>query len=133
MNQLEELLTVYQTRRSTLIGKMFTNLLEHDSAGRDVATMTTKILSRICLLEKRMESIRRVRDVEQPDATAPVADTLTTKNTLLRSLSLHAQLLTRTSYEAEVNGYDEQIMHQLTAHLRAINEVFYLFEVSSKC
>ena len=120
---LEALLMEYQTNRSNLLGHLFRNLLDHDCT----ISITSDIKSRISLLEKRVESIRRVRDIEPAPAPLNTADT--TKITLLRSLSLHAQLLTRTSYEAEQNGYDQQTMHQLRAHLRAINEVFYLFEV----
>jgi hypothetical protein len=130
--ELDEILSLYQTRRSTLFSNLFEKILIQNCE-RDVSRLANQITESVDYLLTRMVSIQKVEDLDiKESAELPLKSVnLSTKETLLRSLSLHSQLLTRASYFEENEIIEEVDFSKITSHIRAINDVFYLLEVSS--
>ena len=130
--ELDEILSLYQTRRSTLFSNLFEKILIQNCE-RDVSRLANQITESVDYLQTRMVSIQKVEDLDiKESAELPLKSVnVSTKETLLRSLSLHSQLLTRASYFEENEIIEEVDFSKITSHIRAINDVFYLLEVSS--
>ena len=109
---------------------LFLQLCEIDKVEIDELDLADQITSRIALFEKRLDTIRQVGDIEQKTPVKSESEKagMGSKVTLLRSISLHAQILTRESFRAEEAGFDNAQVAQMCRHLRALNELFYLLQ-----
>ena len=128
---LEDCLIEYQENRSQLAKTLLENISFTDT-DKNIPEILLGITEQESILTKRLETLRKVEDISDL-SDSPKLETLTNEKTLLRSLSLHAQMLTRAALFAEKsdNPTVEQIQ-EITAHLRGVNEVFFLFQVTEK-
>ena len=128
---LEDCLIEYQENRSQLAKTLLENISLTDT-DKNIPEILLGITEQESILTKRLETLRKVEDISDL-SDSPKLETLTNEKTLLRSLSLHAQMLTRAAFFAEKsdNPTVEQIQ-EITAHLRGVNEVFFLFQVTEK-
>ena len=126
---LEDCLIEYQENRSQLAKKLLENI-SFTETDKNIPEILLGITEQESILTKRLETLRKVEDISDL-SDSPKLETLTNEKTLLRSLSLHAQMLTRAAFLAEKseNPTVEQIQ-EITAHLRGVNEVFFLFQVT---
>ena len=126
---LEDCLIEYQENRSQLAKTLLENISFADT-DKNIPEILLGITEQESILTKRLETLRKVEDISDL-SDSPKLETLTNEKTLLRSLSLHAQMLTRAAFFAENsdNPTVEQIQ-EITAHLRGVNEVFFLFQVT---
>jgi len=129
-SDLDSSLCAYQQSRSEVVSALFLQLCEIDKVEIDELDLADQITSRIALFEKRLDTIRQVGDIEQKTPVKSESEKagMGSKVTLLRSISLHAQILTRESFRAEEAGFDNAQVAQMCRHLRALNELFYLLQ-----
>ena len=125
---LEHCLVEYQGNRGQLAQTLLENISFSDT-DKNIPEILLGITEQESILTKRLETLQKVEDISDL-SDSPKLETLTNQKTLLRSLSLHAQMLTRAAFFAEKseNPTVGQIQ-EITAHLRGVNEVFYLFQV----